>query len=451
MRGTFYVGWGRAPLRWRAVGALLDDLLDWLRIPSISTGGGDPAALRAAAEWVVERVGRAGGSAAVGEGGLVTGEIRASDPGAPTVLIYGHYDVQGPGDLALWASDPFEPEVRDGRVYARGAADDKGNFLPLLHAACELADAGTLPVNVRLLVEGEEETGSSRVCDWVAADERGADCAIVFDSVMVDERTPALTVGTRGIVGCRLTLRTGARDVHSGLYGGPALNALHALHTVLAAVLPGPDGRVREELRAGVEPPAAEEVASWATLPPGAGVLAEVGARPVSAEAAEELYRRVGAEPALDLHGVTAGSGSELRTIVPAVAHAAFSLRIVPGQRSAAVREVLERLLCDAAPPGAELELEWQLAEPSHFDPASPPLRAAREALARACGAEPALLRIGGTLPILSALAERGIPTIVTGFVVADDAFHAPDESYRLEALELGERAARELLSALAR
>src|SRR3954463_2606525 len=180
---------------------LLDELFDWLRIPSISTGGGEPADLQRAAEWAAAKVRAAGGEAElvrIGDGNpLVIGELRASAgaEAAPTVLIYGHYDVQGAEPLELWDTPPFQPAVRDGRLYARGAADDKGNFLPLLLAACELAAAGELPVNVRVLVEGEEETGSAACMRWLDADQRGADAAIVFDSAMVDERTPAITIG----------------------------------------------------------------------------------------------------------------------------------------------------------------------------------------------------------------------------------------------------------------
>ena len=442
---------GEASIRFLA---LLDELIEWLRIPSISTGGGDPAALTAAAEWAAERVRAAGGSVklegADGLPPLVVGELSANRPGAPTVLIYGHYDVQGPGPLDLWDSAPFEPDLRNGRVYARGAADDKGNFLPLLLGACDLARAGELPVNVRVLVEGEEEVGSGQVLEWIAADERGADCAIVFDSVMADERTPALSVASRGMVGAKLTVRAGEHDLHSGLYGGAALNAAHALQQALVAVMPGPDGRLRDELRAGVQAPTEEEVASWVALPAGEQALAEVGGLPAYPGAAGDFYLLTGAEPALDVHGLAAGAGTDLRTIVPALAEATLSLRIVAGQRAQELAHTVEGLLRDALPDGAALGIEWQLAEPSAFDPASPPLRLARQALARACGGEPALLRLGGTLPLLSVLAGRGIPAIVTGFVVPEDGFHAPNESFRLEALELGERAARELLAALA-
>jgi acetylornithine deacetylase/succinyl-diaminopimelate desuccinylase-like protein len=432
-------------------GALLDDLLDWLRVPSISTGGGDPADLERAAAWVVERVAAAGGEASLErvDGGhpLAVGELRAAREGAPTVLIYGHYDVQSPGPPAAWTTPPFEPVVRGGRVAARGAADDKGNFLPLLHVACELAREGRLPVHVRVLVEGEEEVGSASVARWVSEDTRGADAAIVFDGAMVDERTPAITVGLRGIAQADLVVRTAQRDLHSGLYGGSVLNALHALHAVLAGVLPGPDGRLRDELRAGIVPPAEAELASWTRLPPGEAVLAEVGGRPLHAGAGAEYYARNGADASLDVNAV---HGGEPRTVVPAQATATLSMRLAPRQRAREMQAVLERLLRERLPEGAELTLRWQLGDPALFDVDEPAILVAAEAIERATGTAPALVRTGGSIPIVAALADRGIPAIVTGFVLAEDGIHAPDESYRLRALELGEATARELLHGLA-
>src|SRR4051812_33604700 len=248
------------PLGWRPVPDLLEELTDWLRIPSISTGGGDPDDIARACDWVCERVRAAGGECepvVVGGGNpIAVGELPANREDSPTVLIYGHYDVQSPGPLDAWETPPFEPSIRDGRIYARGACDDKGNFLPLLHVACELASAGALPVNVRVVVEGEEEAGSGAVNEWIRSDERGADAAIVFDSDMAGEDTPAITVGLRGMVQVQIDVRVGDRDLHSGMYGGSVLNALHVLHAMLAQVVPGADGRLREELRAGIVDPA---------------------------------------------------------------------------------------------------------------------------------------------------------------------------------------------------
>src|SRR4051794_26571263 len=355
--------------RLRRVPPLRDELDDWLRIPSISTGGGDPADLARAADWVVDRLRAAGGEAepVVLDGGnpLAVGELRAaSGAGAPTVLIYGHYDVQSVGTPDAWRPPPFEPTVRDGRLYARGASDDKGNFLPLLHVACELASAGELPLNVRVVVEGEEEAGGESVIEWIRSDRRGADAAIVFDSDMADESSPAITVGLRGIVQAKIAVRVGERDLHSGLYGGSVLNALHVLHAMLAEVAPGPDGRVREELRAGIEEPAQLERDSWARMRPGDEVLAEVGARPVHPGAGAEYYERNGADASLELNMI---AGGEPRTVVPSTARAVISLRLAPRQRSDEVQQVLERLLREGVPDGAEVSFDWHVAEPSLF------------------------------------------------------------------------------------
>jgi acetylornithine deacetylase/succinyl-diaminopimelate desuccinylase-like protein len=429
---------------------LLDDLMDWLRIPSISTGGGDPADLERAAAWVVQRVNAAGGEARVvptGGSPLAVGELSANREGAPTVLIYGHYDVQSPGSLEAWTSPPFEPSIRDGRIYARGAADDKGNFLPLLHVACASAAAGELPVDVRVVVEGEEEAGSEGVTDWVRADARGADCAVVFDSDVVDERTPAITVGLRGAVKLDLEVRTAGRDLHSGMYVGSVLNALHVLHAMLGAVLPGQDGRLREELRDGIVPPSDEERASWAQLPPGDRVLAAAGARPVHPGAAAEYYERNGADASLDVNAI---AGGEPRTVVPAVTRAMLSQRLAPGQRAAEIRPTLERLLRDAAPEGAEVQVRAEVSDPALFRVDSPAMRLAAQALERACGVAPAFVRSGGSIPVVAEFAAREITTIVSGFATADDAIHAPNESFRLVGVEQGEAAARELYRALA-
>jgi acetylornithine deacetylase/succinyl-diaminopimelate desuccinylase-like protein len=430
---------------------LLDDLLDWLRIPSISTGGGDPADLVRAADWVCERVVAAGGTAEADQtnGGhpLAVGELRAASRDAPTVLIYGHYDVQSVGDESAWHSPPFEPEIRDGRIYARGAADDKGNFLPLLHVACALAREGALPVNVRVLVEGEEEAGSEAVAKWIRADERGADCAIVFDGGMADQRTPAVTVGLRGIAMANIEVRTADRDLHSGMYGGSVLNALHVVHGMLAEVLPGPDGLVREELRADIEPPSPTEIESWKLLTPGAEALAEVGGRPVFPGVGEDFYRRNGADASFEVNELV---GGEPRTLVPATARATISLRLAPRQDPQAMRAELERLMRSAIPEGAEVTFSWHLADPALSDPESAPIKLAVGALDRACGMKTAVVRSGGSIPAVAELMGHGIPTIVSGFTLPDDTIHAPNESFRVESLRLGERAARQLYLALA-
>jgi acetylornithine deacetylase/succinyl-diaminopimelate desuccinylase-like protein len=313
--------------------------------------------------------------------------------------------------------------------------------------ACELARAGELPVNVRLLVEGEEEIGSSSVLRYLREQPPEVDAAIVFDSLMADERTPAINTGARGLVQGPVEVRTGRRDLHSGLYGGAVLNATHVLIEILRDVLPGPDGRVREELRAGVASPKDEERESWARLPSGAEMLAEAGALEVTTGAADEFWERTGAEPSLDVNML---SGGEPRTVIPSVARAQVSLRLAPGQRAEQIAAELERLLRAAAPERVELSVQLDLSDPALFDAHEPALQLAAGAFERACGIPPAFVRLGGTLPLLAVLAEQGTPTIVSGFALGADAFHAPNESYRLESLRLGELTARELYRSLA-
>jgi acetylornithine deacetylase/succinyl-diaminopimelate desuccinylase-like protein len=433
---------------------LLDQLIEWLRIPSISSGGGDSHDLQRAAEWARNYITTAGGEAdvvATKMNPLVVGELKASDPNAPTVLIYGHYDVQSADPIEDWTTHPFEPEIRDDRLYARGAADDKGNFFPLLFVACELFQNDALPVNVRILIEGEEEVGGDSVGQWVANDERGADIAIVFDSGMLDESTPAITLGVRGMVSMSVDVRTARGNLHSGLYGGSVLNATHALTQMLDVVLPGPNGKLRDELRAGLVEPAEEERKAWAQLPSAADLLEQVGGRPIHERSAETYYEQNWADASIDVNGIAGGDAVQKRTIIPATATAKLSMRLAPNQRAADMGATLERLLREAAPAGADVDVSWNGNDSAAFDPANPALKLGAEALTEACGTTPALIRSGGSIPVLTAFAERGIPTILSGFTLPDDNFHAPDESFRLESLRLGEASARALYKHLAK
>src|SRR5436189_4877574 len=215
-----------------------DALAELMRIPSVSADAERSGDVKAAAEWLAEFVRRAGGEAEVvptDTQPLIIGDLQASNGSAPTVLVYGHVDVQPPDPLELWESDPFSLEERDGWLYGRGVADDKGQLYVLVKAAAELAAAGELPVNVRVACDAEEETGGHQIVDFLAADERGADAAIIFDSGMATRGVPEFNVATRGLVYYHLILRTGTRDLHSGIFGGAALNALHALNEMLSA------------------------------------------------------------------------------------------------------------------------------------------------------------------------------------------------------------------------
>lgn len=432
---------------------LLDELNDLLRIPSISSGGGDPADLLRAAEWLTAKIEGAGGSAEIvttAGNPLVVGSLESALPGAPTVLIYGHYDVQSADPVEEWDSPPFEPTIRDGRLYARGASDDKGNFYPLLFVACELATAGALPVNIRVIVEGEEEVGSENIINFIRNDERGADCCIIFDSIMVNAETPTITLAGRGMVMFEVDVTTGTRNLHSGLYGGSAMNAVHVLNHLLEQVKPGPDGRLRPELREGLSEPSPDELEAWAKLPGGAAVISEVGGTPVWGGSGDEYYRQNWADASLDINGIAGGDAEQVRTIIPVTANAKFSIRLAPDQDAQHIANTTVSLLEDAIPEGADVRINvHSLCDPAMFDPSSEAMNIAKCAFEAACGTPPVLTRIGGSLPILVALAERKIPTIVSGFALAEDAIHAPNESYRLESLELGEKTARELFKGM--
>jgi acetylornithine deacetylase/succinyl-diaminopimelate desuccinylase-like protein len=427
----------------------LEELFEFLRIPSVSADPAHAEDVRRAGTWVCEFVRAAGGECEVVPGErhpLAVGEIRATNGGghAPTVILYGHFDVQPPAPLDAWESPPFEPELRDGWIYGRGAADDKGNLYLLLKAAELLAREGGLPVNVRVVCDGEEESGGESVVDFLRADERGADACLIFDGPMPRIDLPSFEVGTRGLIYFHVRARTGERDLHSGLYGGAALNAIHALTASLAAVTALPD-----ELRAGIVPPTEEELAAWRELDPGSEVLAEQGARPRDAAAADEFYRRTFADAAVDVNGIRGGEPVLHKTVLPVEAEANVSIRLAPGQDVDEIGERFEGLLRAAAPPGTELAIERTAASRAGLVPAdSVAVRLAQDAFERVLGRRPLLLRSGGTLPIVPALADKGIPAILSGFDVPEGNIHAPNERLLARYLPLGVAAARETLVA---
>ena len=422
----------------------LAQLTELLGIPSISSDGKHGAELRQAAEWFAALIGDAQISEAYGNP-LVDGRIPSSRPGAPTVLAYGHYDVQAPGPLELWRTPPFEPTVVDGRLYGRGVCDDKGNFFALLRAALDLAEAGELGVNVRVLCDGEEEIVGHSVIDHLATVDDPFAAAIIFDAGMVDAARPAITTGLRGLVGFQVRLVSGERELHSGMYGGAVANAVHDLHRVLAAVIDRDDA-----FADGAAPVTDEERASWSTLPSGAEMLAEVGAVPSDPRAEAEAYDRVWARPSLTVHSLGAGDPTLHKTSIVPEARASLSLRLAPGQDAAAMQARLESSLREACPAHATLELRaWPPGSPAYMDPTGPVLSAAFDAVERATGTRPLAIRSGGTIPIGAALLERGVPTVLTGFSVAEDAIHSPNESMELRRLEWAFASARELYRGL--
>jgi acetylornithine deacetylase/succinyl-diaminopimelate desuccinylase-like protein len=431
-----------------------DELAEFLRIPSISADPLRAGDVLEAGEWVCDLVRAAGGSCELVDWRgqpLAIGEVRASGAGdAPTVLCYGHFDVQPPDPLELWDSPPFEPEVRGEYLYGRGTVDDKGQLYLLLAAARELALAGELPVNVRFCCDGEEESGGHSIVEFIEADERGADAAVIFDSGMIRRDVPAFNIATRGIAYFHVTVRTGDHDLHSGMFGGAALNAAHVLIQALEGLI-AHDGTLAEPLRQGIAAPTSAELEGWTELPAGADELAEAGARPKDDRAADDFYRRTFAEPSLDVNGIVSGSPHLQKTVLPVEATANVSIRLAPGQQIEVIVPELERLLRASAPPGADLVVEHlSSARPGLVAPDTQAIQLGLAAFERVLGRRPALIRSGGTLPIVPALVDKGIPVVITGFGLPDSQIHSPNERLLVDYVPLGIAAARELFLAFA-
>jgi acetylornithine deacetylase/succinyl-diaminopimelate desuccinylase-like protein len=435
---------------WRA------ELAELIAIPSVSADPAHREDVKRAGEWVCELIRGIGGTAELtpfGERELVLGEIPASDGagGAPTVLVYNHFDVQPPAPLELWESDPFELDIRGEWAYGRGVADDKGQLWLVLKAAQRLVEAGALPVNLRIAFDGEEEVGGHTIADWVAKDERGADACVIFDGGMLRRDVPTIELATRGLVGFEVGVRTGERDLHSGMYGGVALNAIHVLTGCLDAVLAGPDGRLPEPLRAGIVAPTAEELEAWGKLPPGAEAISEAGAQPLDAKAGEEFYVRTWAEPSTDVNGIIGGKPGIRNTTLSIEASAEFSIRLAPGQDVETIGAAAERLLREAAPEGAELEISWQGANPGVVSADAPAVQLALEAFEQALGKRPLLTRVGGSIPLMPALTEKGIDTILSGFALPESNVHSPNERFLVEYFAAGIDTVAALFTALGR
>jgi acetylornithine deacetylase/succinyl-diaminopimelate desuccinylase-like protein len=435
---------------WRA------ELAEFIAIPSVSADAAHREDVKRAGEWVCDFIRRIGGTAELtpfGERELALGEIPASSGAAdaPTVLVYNHFDVQPPAPLDLWESEPFALDVRGEWAYGRGIADDKGQLWLVLKAAQRLVEAGALPVNLRFTCDGEEEIGGHTIVDFLAQDDRGADAAVIFDGGMLRRDVPTIELATRGLVAVDVEVRTGERDLHSGMYGGAALNAIHALLRCLDAVLAGPDGRLPEPLRQGIAAPTSEELEAWTQLPSGADSLREAGARPLDAGAEDDFYVRTWAEPSADVNGILGGKPGVRNTTLSVAAAAEFTIRLAPGQDGETVGAAAEQLLREAAPEGAELDVRRTYSNPGLVRADAPAVRLAVDAFEQALGVRPLLTRTGGSIPLMPALTERGIDTILTGFALPESNVHSPNERFLVEYFGKGIETASALFTALGR
>jgi acetylornithine deacetylase/succinyl-diaminopimelate desuccinylase-like protein len=431
------------------------ELTEFLRIPSIS---GDPAqrsAMQEAAEWVAAQLSFANGRVVASEGHpVVLGELLGV-AGAPTILVYGHYDVQPPGDESEWTTPPFEPSVRDGRIYARGATDDKGPVLVALKVAEAFVEQeGALPLNVRFLIEGEEEISSPSLPRLLAEhrNELAVDLVVSADGAMWRPSEPSIPVAAKGLVALDVVVTGPATDLHSGRHGGAVQNPVHALARILAS-LHDAKGRVAVAgFYDDVEPLAAAERESLARIPfDEEAYRAEVGVPTLHGEPGFTTLERLWTRPTLEVNGVEGGGRF---TVIPGRARAHITCRIVPRQDPASVFAAIERHIDERRPPGVEVAVEAAPgAVPAYAIPADHPAVIVGAAALRTVypESEPLLVRIGGTLPAASLFEEiLGLKTLLFSFSTADERLHAPDEFFRLSRLDEGMRAWAELWRLLA-
>ena len=366
--------------------------------------------------------------------------------GAPTVLVYGHYDVQPAEPLEAWTTPPFEPAVRDGRLYARGASDNKGQLVAALAALEELlACEGRLPCNVSVLLDGEEETRTDNLEAFLRADTSdgllAADVALVTDSGVLAEGRPGVVLGLRGIAAVRVDVRTAPSDLHSGVWGGIVPNAIDVLCRLLAGLVDPVSGRVLVDGfydRVVEVPP--EEAASLAELPvDGDALAAQLGVAALTGERDRDVRERLWARPTLDVYGIRGGFGDDgLKAIVPCTAYAKLSCRLVPEQTPEEVVALLERHLTRRAPDGVTVEVTQEVtgARPVVLPVGHPMLESARAAVREGFGVEASDFRAGFSVPVVELLARiRSLDSVLLGFMHPDENMHAPDEFVRLDVI----------------
>ncbi len=421
----------------------LEELMDLLRIPSISTLPQHRPDIDRAAAFVAGKLTHAGleNVEIIATSGhpLVYGDwLHAS--GAPTILCYGHYDVQPPEPLEEWITPPFEPTLRDGNLYARGAADDKGQFYTHVKAVETLMQAtGRLPVNVRFLIEGEEEVGGEAIEKYVREhpERLRCDVALVSDTSMFAPTVPSIDTGLRGMVYTEIEVRGAGRDLHSGLYGGVAPNPFEALVRILNG-LKSPEGPILvPDFYDDVEPPAAEEIASWQRLPFDEETYRrdEVRASALTGETGYSVFERTWARPTLDIHGMPGGfTGAGSKTVIPARASAKVSMRLVPRQNPQKIADRFRAAVEALTPRGYDVSVKiHSLADPILIEPSNPYLQAGVAALRDVFSADPVFVRSGGSIPIVALFAGvLQAPSVMMGFGLPDDGLHSPNEKFRV-------------------
>ena len=422
----------------------LEELEEYLRIPSISTDPEYREKVHEAASFLEQRMDDAGlETERIDAGGypLVYGEWTGA-PGAPTVLFYGHYDVQPADPLDLWRSPPFEPTREDGFLVARGATDDKGqSYTHVKAVAAMLAERGELPVNVKLLVEGEEESGGAAIERYVREDggsRLAADCVVISDTSMYAEGQPAMIYGLKGLAYLELRVTGPDKDLHSGTFGGGVTNPLNALAHILSSLWDSQTGKVLVPgFYDSVRPLQGWEREQFAELPfDEEDYAASLGVEELHGEQGYTTRERVWARPTCDVNGVFGGyQGRGAKTVIPSWGGAKVSMRLVPDQDPAAVAEMFTRHVLSVAPPGVRVEVQdLHGAQPTLLETEGPAIDAARDAMEEAWGAAPVWVREGGSIPIVSTFSEvLDVPVLMMGFGLPDDGLHSPNERFKID------------------
>jgi acetylornithine deacetylase/succinyl-diaminopimelate desuccinylase-like protein len=421
----------------------VEELKGYLAIPSISALPQHAADVRRCAEWTgdeMRRIGLQNVKLIETPGNPVVYGDWLGAPGAPTILFYGHYDVQPVDPLELWESPPFEATIRDGEIYARGAADDKGQvFMHLKAVEAYLKKPGRLPLNIKFMLEGEEEVGSAHLDDFVRSHKRelASDVVVISDSPMLERGIPSICYGLRGLVYFQIDLRGTKTDLHSGSFGGAVANPAFVLAQVLAH-MKDRAGRVRiPGFYDAVRPLTDAERAEWKTLPFNeTKYRKEIGAPRLTGEKGYTVFERVWGRPTFEVNGLLAGfTGEGAKTVIPAVAMAKVSMRLVPDQDPNAIATLFEAYIRKVTPKTVELTLTrmhggkpWM----AEFD--NPFVRAAGRAIERGFGKAPVFNREGGSIPVVSTFQEElGVPSVLFGVGLPDENAHAPNEKLDLE------------------
>ena len=433
-------------------------LKEFLRIPSVSTKPEHAQDLKRCAQWLADRLKSSGLKAEVRPtpGHPVVVAKNEHKPGRPTVLFYGHYDVQPPEPLDKWVSPPFDPTVRDGAIYARGAADDKGQVWSHCEAVAALQQHGGVPVNLTMLIEGEEEIGSDHLAAFVRdhKNELKADIAVISDTNQFARGLPAITYGLRGLAYMEVFITAADHDTHSGMYGGSIPNPANVLCELLAT-LHDKDGRVNlPGFYDGVRPLSKDERDAWAKLPfDEHKALADLKLNKGFGEPEYSTLERRWARPTCDINGLTSGyQGHGAKTIIPSTASAKVSMRLVPDQDANTIADNFEKALRQRCPDTVKIEFARHgLAGPVLVSREGKAVQLASESLKEGFGAAPTLIREGGSIPVVGLFKQTlGVDTLLVGFGLPDDRVHSPNEKFDLDALHKGTRTAAILYQKLA-